>query len=82
MASPYFGGPIPEPDGVPVLWPAIREGLLHSEGALAVMCSARCRSIVQEEKTVSFLSVNAIIRTDGPVILTKPPRGHEKAGCT
>ena len=28
----------------------------------------------KEEKAVSFLSMNAIIRTDGPVVLTKPPR--------
>ena len=28
----------------------------------------------KEEKAVSFLSMNAIIRTDGPVVLMKPPR--------
>ena len=32
----------------------------------------------KEEREVKYLSMNAVIRTDGPVVLTKPPRGTRK----
>lgn len=32
----------------------------------------------KEERVVKYLSMNAVIRTDGPVVLTKPPRGVRK----
>ena len=32
----------------------------------------------KEEREVKYLSMNAVIRTDGPVVLTKPPRGVRK----
>ena len=32
----------------------------------------------KEEREVKYLSMNAVIRTDGPVVLTKPPRGIRK----
>ena len=32
----------------------------------------------KEEREVKYLSINAVIRTDGPVVLTKPPRGIRK----
>ena len=32
----------------------------------------------KEEREVKYLSMNAVIRTDGPVVLTKPPRGARK----
>ena len=43
------------------------------------------RGVVQsykKEKIVGYLSMNTIIRTDGPVMLPKPPRGHGKASWT
>ena len=32
----------------------------------------------KEERKVKYLSMNAVIRTDGPVVLAKPPRGVRK----
>ena len=32
----------------------------------------------KEEREVKYLSMNAVIRTDRPVVLTKPPRGTRK----
>ena len=32
----------------------------------------------KEEREVKYLSMNAVIQTDGPVVLTKPPRGVRK----
>jgi len=32
----------------------------------------------KEEKAVSYLSMNAVIRTDGPILLKKPPGGKRK----
>ena len=34
----------------------------------------------KQEKEVKYLSLNAVIRTDGPVMHTKPPRGARKGG--
>ena len=32
----------------------------------------------KEEREVKYLSMNAVIRTDGPMMLTKPPRSARK----
>ena len=32
----------------------------------------------KEKREAKYLSMNAVIRTDGPVVLTKPPRGTRK----
>ena len=60
---------------------AHRQGLLllHCQDTLAALRPSRRDSVVhEEEREVNYLSMNAVIRTDGPVVLTKPPRGTRK----
>ena len=61
-----------------------RGGRLEKDYCITKLQWLRCvrRSVVwsyKEKSAVSYLSMNAIIRTDGPVVLTKP-RGRAKKG--
>ena len=61
----------------------LREALLKKGYYIAKIHWLRClrRGVVRsykEEKTVSYLSMSAAIRTDGPVKLAKPPSGKRK----
>jgi hypothetical protein len=56
-----------------------KDYVLHCQDTLAALRAPRgaIRSY-KEEREVRYLSINAVIRTDGPVVFTKPPRGIRK----
>ena len=58
---------------------AVRSERFEKNYCIAKIYWLRCirRGVIcsyKEEKAVSYLLMNVIIRTDGPVVLTKPPR--------
>ena len=57
--------------------------LINTDYCIAKIHWLRCvrRGVIRsykEEREVKYLPMNAVIRTDGPVVLTKPPRGFRK----
>ena len=57
--------------------------LINTDCYIAKIHWLRCvrRGVIRPHKEgseVKYLSMNTVIRTDGPVVLTKPPRGVRK----
>ena len=57
---------------------AVRQGLLHCEESLVQVRQEWVLRSYKEEREVSYLSMNAVIRTDGAVKMMKPPSGKRK----
>ena len=79
LVGAHDGGTVPESAAIHVLRGAHRQRLLHCEDTLELRCVYR--SVIRfykEEREVKYPSMNAVTRTNGPVVLIKPVRGIGK----